>query len=583
MSQQSVLADSFNANSAGVFIDRAGYVLTGNIILSYLQPDAVLLAPEQTTKRFKWHVALFEPSDLEAIDKEDPSILYITSDHLAPQALEQCPTAYFLVITRDSAIPNWAARNKTRVILVKSPERFFYVVSSIQNLFTSMLVWECELDRIVSGHESLNSLLGTGHDFIGNFMCLTDSGFNLIASFDGVEPPDATFATLLETGCYPPSEIHHMETELYTNAEPGQFLLDDSHTTHDCDVLHLPIYSSGKRFFQLSMCCPDEDSHAATIDLFAIFSERATRLCASFFEEIIECESPWHRVLTNYIEEIPMKGSYVQTQLELTDIHKATHFKLLCLEVSSEHSPTTRSQVVEAAEKLNDGRCYPFAYNNSLLVLCYQSTGDESRFSVGKLKDDLRKRIVNRFGVRVGISKTFTLVPGIRVAYMQARLALNFSSVIDREFKLTEKTPDGFIYTFNEAYPYYVTAKMMRDDPVVYSSIHYSFVHKLADEDHDLGTQSVKLLWTYLSFERNATAVSKALHMHRNTVLYHIGKIEQRFSVDLDSLVDRYELLVAIRAYLLSDGFAHEIEYEDLLTIHKSSMRTFSSMVQPTQ
>lgn len=568
-------ADLFDAESIGLFRERQGFVLTANIVAAALSQFSILSSPEKLNKRFKWYAALFDSSDLSALE-EDPSLLYICRPNIAPTALEQLKTAFLLVVTKDDEVPDWARSNKNRVLLVKSTDRVFFLVSLVQNLFTGLLVWENELDRIVTAHESLSTLLDAGGEVIKSFMCLTDSGYNLVASTTQFPPPDDACTTLVETGCYPASEITHIEESLLQQAEHSRIIVDKAHPNRNSDTLHMPMFFNGEYFFQLTLSCPVGSLTNAVYDLFHIFGERVIRLCGSFWEDIIECESPWHRVLTNYIEEVPMKGSYVETQLDLTLIPAATHFKLLCIEIGSSSAPTLRNQVVSTARSLNKGMCYPFAYNNSLLVLCYQTSGDESHFPRENLQREARETISEPFNVRIGISKSFTIISNIRVAYQQARLALNFSDVIDREHELADETDTSNVYTFDSAFPYYTIAKTARSDELVFASVNYSVVHRLADEDAELGTQSAKLLWSYLSFERNATAVSKRLHMHRNTVLYHIDKIEKRFGIDLDKFNDRFSLTSGFMLYFLSNGFTREVDYDKLLSIPKAHERTIS-------
>ncbi len=78
-----------------------------------------------------------------------------------------------------------------------------------------------------------------------------------------------------------------------------------------------------------------------------------------------------------------------------------------------------------------------------------------------------------------------------------------------------------------------------------------SLVSLLYQEDVRNGTNHTALLWFYLQTERNATAVANQLHMHRNTVLYHIEKIEKRFDFDLASKTARDWLLLSFKQFFL--------------------------------
>ena len=55
------------------------------------------------------------------------------------------------------------------------------------------------------------------------------------------------------------------------------------------------------------------------------------------------------------------------------------------------------------------------------------------------------------------------------------------------------------------------------------------------------------ILYTFLQCERRATLASQKLCMHRNTVLYHVGKIEEMLGITLDDPDTRLQLLLGFK------------------------------------
>jgi DNA-binding PucR family transcriptional regulator len=53
------------------------------------------------------------------------------------------------------------------------------------------------------------------------------------------------------------------------------------------------------------------------------------------------------------------------------------------------------------------------------------------------------------------------------------------------------------------------------------------------------------VLYAYLTSERRATTAGRTLHMHRNSVLYHITRIEDLAGISLDDYWTRLKLLLA--------------------------------------
>ena len=113
----------------------------------------------------------------------------------------------------------------------------------------------------------------------------------------------------------------------------------------------------------------------------------------------------------------------------------------------------------------------------------------------------------------------------------------------------------------------------MHDNELITYSVSDGMLETLVAEDKASGSEIVKLLWTFLCHERNATAASKQLHMHRNTVLYHIEKIEKRFAIDLDDPIMRTNLLDEFRMLFLTDGFEREIDFEKFSVLRRYQER----------
>ena len=61
----------------------------------------------------------------------------------------------------------------------------------------------------------------------------------------------------------------------------------------------------------------------------------------------------------------------------------------------------------------------------------------------------------------------------------------------------------------------------------------------------------IRLLAVYLHCERNASIAAKMLHVHRNTVLYHIEKIEDILEISFEEMLIRENILMALEAYEL--------------------------------
>ena len=72
-------------------------------------------------------------------------------------------------------------------------------------------------------------------------------------------------------------------------------------------------------------------------------------------------------------------------------------------------------------------------------------------------------------------------------------------------------------------------------------------LHRILDYDRRKNTSLYHMLKTYLRCERNRVLTAQELFMHKNTLVYRIGKVSSLFSLDLDDAYEREYLLVSFR------------------------------------
>ena len=65
---------------------------------------------------------------------------------------------------------------------------------------------------------------------------------------------------------------------------------------------------------------------------------------------------------------------------------------------------------------------------------------------------------------------------------------------------------------------------------------------------------NLHLLRYYLLSERSISSTAQLLHLHRNSVIYRLGKIEKTLGVDLDDPDVRLRLLISLKILELLDG-----------------------------
>ena len=521
-----------------------------NMLRDKMGQVEVLYAPKKSARRFQ---RMFTVSGTNIPTFEDlRDILYLCHADTAQLLLKDNPTCFCFIAAKDEDDLSWIEKHhyRNRVFAFNASQRFYYYDSLLHGLFIDTLVWENELDRIVYSHGKLDKLINVGQEMLGNFVCIVDSGFNLIAASPDYAPQTPSLKYLLENICLPSSEMAIWENEVIPLASTHRrFITREPDDDHPVPLFYVPVFIDGEIPFYITMECANGSTDCLR-DLFTKFMKRAAAICNDYWHSIVNIDSPWHRVLNSLIEGETLANEYVETQLARTFIPQASQFRLLYCRFDNHASIEFRKSVLNATANLNDGACYPFLHKDEVIVLLYANGDSEALLSSQVVNKDVGDRLLKSFGVVLSCSQVFRDIRDLRNAYRQAVIAFDLSDVFMRERLLVGETDEAPIVPFEHCLKYYLMMADADHDLIAFSFA-YSILRRLVAEDEESGTEIAHLLWVYLRCDKNATETAKRVHVHRNTVLYHIDRIEKRFGLDFDSPMLRDRIVLDYEELML--------------------------------
>lgn len=437
------------------------------------------------------------------------------------------------------------------MIVIRQQSRFAYFIFKLQSYFTQLLIWQNELDRIVACHGTLTEMLDASTTVINNFMFVSDNSFNVIARTTTIEPPDDLHRRIIETGCLTPQMIEEKRQRL---PEKTTYIKPPSDITPHAR-LSRPLHVSHTYFGSLSMSCNATPLTDGLQDLFSILEKRIMPLCESLWRARMRLDMPHYFFFSKLLEHSSVADEYVKNQMSLVGIDDNTEYKLIAMEVDGETETERAALAVRAASGINQGGVFCFPYQNMTLVLCH-TTPSDNKLSHVKTIQELRQRIYEPLGIVSGVSEVFTGITNLDLAYQQTKIALGLKNTIASEqFASEQEQPKG-VYLFGDALMYYLVDPSDKDERFMRFCFSHTILQKIYEEDQENGTNCLALFWFYLYYGRNATAVAQRLHMHRNTVLYHIEKIQKRFDFDLSWRTARDRMMLDFKVFFLTMSHA---------------------------
>lgn len=514
--------------------------VTLNMLIDFLEGYRILSCPVHAQREFSTIVPVSK-RDPEPFDEtsDDARVLYVCHSDNAEKVLKEHPTLFVLALTRSDSAPEWVGRYADRILHVQGQENFSYFIFLLQRYFIENMVWENNMDRIVLQKGSLRELLNIGSYLTDNFMTVNDSRFNLIAFSDRIAPPDSISEYLIEVGCLPEEFINDWKEKILKQ----ELMCEEPTEAIPFVQLHHPLYINNSYFASIVMICNGTEPTKGLMDLFMKVTKRAIALCSVLWKKHVQTSHPFNFFFARLMSGEDMSRDYVRMQAALAGIPDPAEFKLIALETGQFNKAQQMERLIEATARLNRGDCCCFPFKDNFYVLYYSQPSD-SNLSHRKSLQQLDELVYRPFGISCGLSQVFESLSDLDMAYKQTRIALRMKETIKSELFVAGEDQDKGVFLFEETLLSYLVSLHTHDERFHRFTFSHTIVEKLYEEDQQNNTNYLALFWFYLHHERNASMVAQHLHMHRNTVIYHIEKIQKRFDFDLSiqSALERMRL-----------------------------------------
>ena len=413
----------------------------------------------------------------------------------------------------------------------------------VQDVFFKIGEWNKAMHISLIRQHSLQKLMTLSEPILKNSIHITDSAFTLVACTRGIEPLDPTIARLRARGSHDSKFVERLGgtksaaawtkySEIgmvnYPQVSPYNMVYKVhrfqytyyNHTVMVCD--HVP-YSPGIR-----------DLFAMLVENLSVAieanwnRERAQQQAHSSIISALldaDCDGESLEVLATQTG-LPLLGSYVFLKFRSLD-------GLPMVRMLRELSELLPSALVTE-------------YHGAPTALLYSASAKPP------LDEDTVKRLtqfLQRYGLTCSASEPYSELRRTATAFRQTGMVLRVHG--SSGFALlgpaapTLGSP-GCILDYSKNSVYYLLGNLSDADRALWRASRYGcIVAELMQSDKLRETRSLMILFTYLNCDRNATVASKLLHMHRNNVIYHVEKLQDRFGIVLADPLIHYQLLTA--------------------------------------
>ena len=390
----------------------------------------------------------------------------------------------------------------------------------------------------------------------GGVLCVTDTGFNLIAVNSCAHAPSAEYETLLESGAYTSAEIELLLEGIGNLNQKQSFFQIAPHFGNDVNSVHFPIFVDGSYVYHLTYASGKDAFTDGFVDRFAKVAQRVAMLGTSYWRDNLLVASSCHKTLISLIRGEKRDQDNIESQMERSGIPVSASYRLITFDFPDDLSFEAEGRLIEAAAGLNEGNCHGFFMERKLLVLVFNEDRTPTRNSLFRLIKELNEKIYSPFGVASGVSQIFSDIKDIKYALRQCELAFQNGEALVRLFPGGYESITGNTwpcYPFDHVLPFLSLDINIDSDFIKYSMADNNLIRTLR-KDKGFESESTNIIWLYLVSERNATRAASLAHVHRNTVLYQIKKFEERYDLDLELPMVRLRIRFDFAYWIMNGG-----------------------------
>ncbi len=484
------------------------------------------------------------------------NILYFADDAMAQDAASE--NAIFNVVLFDcTEIPEaLAISSSTNAVLLRDGSNPFAAYNQLQGFFLEDARVTDIVRRMLTAHFSNNGLqyvVEEASRALGNPIVVVDSAYHYVARHvegsldmtnraDQVLDQEFRYESVLEEG------VDFIKRERITercaeakrpivvyNDVLGANTMITPSVVHGVTIAHTMMIERNHPFSDVDVECMARLGRfvAQEMQKTSLYAASRGQMDSYFLVSLLNDEQPSHAVTSRRLSVLdfkPLPYLYVCV-LEANHAYLDAHdFDTVALQLAG----CLQSSI--------------YAHYEHALVIVFSRDTD---MGLGDYTEEMLRKVCEVNDLSAGVSNAFDDLTHIHSHYEQARSAIRAGRLVCLYLD------DRCLYHFCD----YAHVDMLDITNKQYNLL--NFVHpslmRLARYDREHGTELMDTLFIYLQNGCNTQRASKMLSLHKNTLLYRLGRIREILGFDLSSGEDQFMMQYSFRILFYLDLFKSRI------------------------
>ena len=471
-------------------------------------------------------------------------VLYFTDSELLPERIPEQRQFCCIVVDGGPAPETLVGQPNVNLCWLRQGTNLFACYNALQAAFLEDRELEGIIRRLLAAHfsnQGLQYLIEEAATALGNPIVVIDPTYRYVAYHLGDLPEDdsqparlmykeITNETVLDEAVTYIRD-NHIDSEIARTKGP----FEQYNTILGCNTMTLAVMVRGVCIAHVMMM---ESSHP-----FRDIDREIFMRLASFIAQEMQKSEVWGPTsgelgsyfLEQLLNDRSPSVAVTLRRMKALNFHPKELLYVVCLHASGEGLSQVQAEFIAGQLRpLLHHALYTRHHQQFVALLSRDADIGFSAQAEAKLRE-----VAALNGLTVGVSNIYTAIIDTRKAYEQARAAIRYGNMS------SSALDDAGLYRYcNYAYMHMLELAGRRTNLL---ELCHPALLRLSEYDSKHGGELMETLFCYLQMAGSTARAAKQLTLHKNTMLYRLGRIREVLGMDLTSGEDLFMLQTSFR------------------------------------
>ena len=421
------------------------------------------------------------------------------------------------------------------------------IIGSVQRLYE----WDSATNMAIAQGCDFQTLLDITEPLLNNPVIIYDYMTYVSAHTNHIPCDDPIFQKAVELQKMPEElvqfmldDVKHLVPQLTTD---GPVIVEHKISHHPEIICQIKV--NGRFIAYLYMQCANQPLSDGLLDFLGLFTRKLQILAnqgqgirngVKINDEQVE------QLLAHITQGIVKDPEIISSVLSRHGLPLTGQFQLYLIS-----DPNRDLEILHSSLRCLSLDAKLFRCDSCLLILATYSGMKRSPGNVRHALESYLNDWLTYTNLQCGISRMFTHMTQLPTAYQQAievqEMALRLRSR-NSDVPAWARTflPRSLLARFED---FQLHILLNRCGPEYAASFCDPSILSTLENDRNTNTDVFKVFYVYMCLNRNTNKTAEVFHMHRNTIVYRINRICEKYNLDLDDELTRQKIALSF-AYL---------------------------------